>query len=773
MDAHIDITSGHSILEKKRVQNMASLLHRLQRFLMLITIVPVLAGCFHTQLGGSVGGATITIAPLDNPSQILTSGTSWDDQFWIDRYSQAEWDEWGPVFQQYLLGVAILNTDMLDDDTLYLVTASGGQDTDANYDDSTDGQYTDVRGEWHLIVTGKRAKKGNLRISALTEAAYQAVKDEIAGGSDRQITATLDAIAQDLLGDLDEDGTVTYEDLLKWSRLGTKLGNPSTGVSALNELSAAVTNNATDSEIAAAAGTITRREVDSPPFSVSGETGMYLAEPRQENGLYAAGYLSTFFVGDTGYGASTHVDDNVSTGYRTRHLTFTSPAADQETGHPTTVYIQWRYRPGERELYSYLIRLFGSFSRTDYQLNFFIAEGERAKYTYSNSIGDIFDAGEPLLSSSDFDNSNPFSGGEAVAKRQFSERAPASHFASWDEFWEEQEDFFSRLPIDSGACPVWAPQRACDAFARVDQMIDEFKDSQLDDLIEDAPAPDEIPYSIKCANNWSSRCSPPAAFLEDGQVYVDQIVEAATELQEKGYENASIILPRNIGDEVNVEAEDEYGNEIELTGSQGNSGDGGSGSGQSDSGNPSPSGLDCRWTYYESVDEVEQNCTYPDGSYYSTLTYDLDSNDDVWQIQLFICTTDCPISDTKPTTIQTAFSYQYWSWTLSSGGYNETVAMDRYPSGGIRVGETLIYAPNNISDSRRYTYTPGLEVTTRCNGGVFKSETEDTYDDLGNRTDGDQGTPPSDQGEPCPFQIQPAATPALKAYDDLTPPPIP
>lgn len=182
----------------------------------------ILTGCFHTQLQGSVGGSTLTIAPLRSPQQVLATGTSltaaglremWGEQKWNDESSYTRM-----VFTGMVRYGEELELPQLEPDALYVVTSSGGVDYDPNSELSLSDSPAAVQGSWHAIATGQRIMDGNLKVSALTEALYQQQKAQLSGRSDTFIQSRLDAAAQLLVGDVDESGRVDYNDALRWSR---------------------------------------------------------------------------------------------------------------------------------------------------------------------------------------------------------------------------------------------------------------------------------------------------------------------------------------------------------------------------------------------------------------------------------------------------------------------------------------------------------------------------------------------------------------------------
>jgi len=179
----------------------------------------MLPGCFHVQLNGSIDDSELTITPLRDQNNVLDTGTSLGANDWLAVIEQQQWDEWGPTLQLYLLGISNMPTKGYDANTLYLVTAQGGYDYDRNRDMLIDDTGDLVLGAIRAIVPGERLKPGDIKVSALTEAAYTVMESYLSGLSDAQVIAQLNEFATFMVPDLDESGAVNYSDLLAWSRL--------------------------------------------------------------------------------------------------------------------------------------------------------------------------------------------------------------------------------------------------------------------------------------------------------------------------------------------------------------------------------------------------------------------------------------------------------------------------------------------------------------------------------------------------------------------------
>jgi cyclophilin family peptidyl-prolyl cis-trans isomerase len=178
----------------------------------------LLAGCFHTQLKGSVGDATLTIAPLRNPDTVLASFRSLLPADLIEAWGEELWEEQSSLIQLAFVGIATLAPKGLDPDALYLVTASGGEDFDPRLKMALSNSPVNVQGQWHAIISGRRIADGNLKVSALTEALYRQLQPRVDEWSDAEVQVRLDASATLMVADVDGSGGVDYNDVLLWNR---------------------------------------------------------------------------------------------------------------------------------------------------------------------------------------------------------------------------------------------------------------------------------------------------------------------------------------------------------------------------------------------------------------------------------------------------------------------------------------------------------------------------------------------------------------------------
>jgi uncharacterized protein (DUF885 family) len=149
---------------------------------------------------------------------LISSGTPAAQEV-RDTWGEERWEELSAQHRLWLLGIFQLDVEELEYDRLYLVTASGGEDSDADADGSEDDDYTPVAGHWRAIMSGVQLRSAGPKVSALTEAAWQWLAPELDNLSDHQVAHNLNRAAAVLTLDVDRDAEVDGDDLLAWSRL--------------------------------------------------------------------------------------------------------------------------------------------------------------------------------------------------------------------------------------------------------------------------------------------------------------------------------------------------------------------------------------------------------------------------------------------------------------------------------------------------------------------------------------------------------------------------
>ncbi len=190
------------------------------KILGLVLILTLFSGCLQVQLYGPVAGANVTVTELRSASTVVNEAESWADGYLRETFGDEQWDSFSALLKFLFYGVLTPGTGALDDDALYLVTASAGSDVDAgDRNGLPDEVFTPVQGEWRAIMTGAQLKSVGAKVSALTEAAYLWIQPELGSLDDIQVTYNLDRLAQSLLlDDLSGDQRIDAWDLLLWSR---------------------------------------------------------------------------------------------------------------------------------------------------------------------------------------------------------------------------------------------------------------------------------------------------------------------------------------------------------------------------------------------------------------------------------------------------------------------------------------------------------------------------------------------------------------------------
>lgn len=114
-----------------------------------------------------------------------------------------------------LAGTFQLTLAGIPNDEWVLVTATGGQDLDANDDGVLDATPTPNQGVLHALAKAADWRRGGLRINVLTEIAWQELAEEIASGQIDDLDGRLRWIANNLFeGDVTGDGDLDYQDLV-------------------------------------------------------------------------------------------------------------------------------------------------------------------------------------------------------------------------------------------------------------------------------------------------------------------------------------------------------------------------------------------------------------------------------------------------------------------------------------------------------------------------------------------------------------------------------
>jgi len=150
---------------------------------------------------GPIANALFEVSELLNIYDVLYAG--------MTSSSQALKDNGLMLFPSSL-------STILQDTKLYLISAQGGEDVDANDDFIMDSTPTQNLGSIHAILTGEEIKSGALKVSIATEIAYQLFSHSQEDNTTK-INAGLDQIAQRLFKhDINSDEQIDKADLYAW-----------------------------------------------------------------------------------------------------------------------------------------------------------------------------------------------------------------------------------------------------------------------------------------------------------------------------------------------------------------------------------------------------------------------------------------------------------------------------------------------------------------------------------------------------------------------------
>lgn len=230
-----------------------------------VSALLALSACKEVQLNGPVGGAEVSLSPLNNPNTVSWVDVSTSKNEVIRERGQQRWDESRETAKWVWLGNVTVESTVSPNQH-YLLTAKYGTDMDADANKVIDSSGSSVAGDWRAIMNAEQLDEMALKVSVLTEAAYQYVKPDINTSSYSQIQSKLDEYARKVIVDLDKDGVVDYLDVLKWSRFfenGTKyLGD----IKWLDQLAEGITLGADEGEIARLARQVYENGQVNPPL---------------------------------------------------------------------------------------------------------------------------------------------------------------------------------------------------------------------------------------------------------------------------------------------------------------------------------------------------------------------------------------------------------------------------------------------------------------------------------------------------------------------------
>ena len=182
------------------------------RLLMLLAAM-VLAACEQVIVSGPVGDATITITELRS-GNVMAMGETDNEADVIERKGQQVYDDFNDIRKLRQLGQTSYSEEVtFEDDTWYVITATGGFDFDPNGDQVMDAP-TQVLGSVHAIVKGSTLNTRGFAVTPLTESLYQWIAEHADLLTDQEIQDFLDVGAAELVNDVDTSGVADYVDLL-------------------------------------------------------------------------------------------------------------------------------------------------------------------------------------------------------------------------------------------------------------------------------------------------------------------------------------------------------------------------------------------------------------------------------------------------------------------------------------------------------------------------------------------------------------------------------
>jgi len=178
-----------------------------------------LSGCFQVQNFGPISGATVTVAPLRDQSNILYQGQAWTPGVVRSLVGDEAWSSYDAFIRIVMLGVISVEVANVDPHGLYLVTASGGEDADYDANQQEDTAYTPMGGALHAVMTGEQLINTGVIISPVSEMGWQWVRSSYQYMDDAEVVLDLDYVATEFMNDTNDDGVVDMLDLLLYNRM--------------------------------------------------------------------------------------------------------------------------------------------------------------------------------------------------------------------------------------------------------------------------------------------------------------------------------------------------------------------------------------------------------------------------------------------------------------------------------------------------------------------------------------------------------------------------
>jgi hypothetical protein len=184
-----------------------------------VTIVLGFPARFQAEVHGPAVGTSITISDLRDPQVVYAETTTYAEADLTSLLGEGVWATLDDHLKLVLLGRFDFDTSEFDNTQLYLLTAVGGEDADADSDFQEDSAYAPINGLWHAIVTGAQLKDGATHVSALTEAIYLWLLPQLNALEYGQLAENISRAAKLLVADIDGNRLADHNDLVLWNRL--------------------------------------------------------------------------------------------------------------------------------------------------------------------------------------------------------------------------------------------------------------------------------------------------------------------------------------------------------------------------------------------------------------------------------------------------------------------------------------------------------------------------------------------------------------------------
>lgn len=193
-----------------------------RRILLLLACLPLLPGCLQVELGGPVAGALVRITPLRGGPAVVANLVTSDAATVKNDIGEQAWRGLNGSGKAAFLGLVELPALDLVATKYYLVTANGGVDKDSNVNRVLDGGGRQVERQVRAIMSGAQLMRPFGRVTLLSEAIYRVLEPELAELSDAELGKRLNQLARQLVGDINGDKRVNYNDVLQWSNFHGK-----------------------------------------------------------------------------------------------------------------------------------------------------------------------------------------------------------------------------------------------------------------------------------------------------------------------------------------------------------------------------------------------------------------------------------------------------------------------------------------------------------------------------------------------------------------------